>query len=232
MRFVLVVSAVVAALALAPGPAAAADECNGLMVCVPVAGPWVSVPAGRSVPRPRAEYQLSCPRGYVVGGLDARLSHRAIAMEFLGRLGSPVNPGITTTRAVVFAGTYVGRGRGAASFKPYIGCMPAAGGGARVPTSRVVFRPGQPTARRVTFARVLPGRRTVTARCRGSERLVGASHAFGFFTTQAPSASLVASVTATRRVRGGRVVVSARGDAELAGVRVAVQVHAVCARAR
>ena len=54
--------------------------------------------------RPRVEYQLTCPRGHVVGGLDARLSVRGIDVLFLGRLGSPVNPGITTSRSAVFAG--------------------------------------------------------------------------------------------------------------------------------
>jgi hypothetical protein len=33
-------------------------------------------------------------------------------------------------------------------------------------------------------------------------------------------------------VSGSRVVVRARGDAELGGVRAVVQVHATCARAR
>ena len=59
-------------------------------------------------PDARVEYQLTCPRGHVVGGLDARLSVRGIDVSFLGRLGSPVNPGITTTRSAVFAATYVG----------------------------------------------------------------------------------------------------------------------------
>ena len=68
---------VVAGVALAvAAPAGGADECEGLMVCVPVAGPWVVVPASTSIPRQRVEYQLTCPRAHVVGGLDARLSVR------------------------------------------------------------------------------------------------------------------------------------------------------------
>jgi hypothetical protein len=105
------------------------------MICVPVAGPWVVVPTGRSVPRPRVEYQLRCPRGYVVGGLDAELSDRAIEVDFLGKMGSPVNPGITTGRTAVFVATYVGGSARAPSFRPHIGCMPASGGGGRLPTS-------------------------------------------------------------------------------------------------
>ena len=96
------------ALAVA-APAGGANECDGLMVCVPVAGPWVVVPTSTSAPRQRVEFQLTCPRGHVVGGLDALLSVRAIDVGFIGTLGSPVNPGITTSRSVVFLGTYAGR---------------------------------------------------------------------------------------------------------------------------
>ena len=116
---------VAAALAVA-APAGGANECDGLMVCVPVAGPWVVVPASASVPRQRVEFQLTCPRGYVVGGLDARLSVRAIDVGFIGILGSPVNPGITTSRSAVFLGSYVGRSADAPTFRPFIGCMPLA----------------------------------------------------------------------------------------------------------
>src|SRR5581483_5204528 len=91
-----------AVLAAGASPAQATSECRALPVCVPVSGPWVVVPAGRGAPRPRVEYQLSCPRGYVVGGLDAELSDPAIDIAFLATLGSPVNPGISTSRAAVF----------------------------------------------------------------------------------------------------------------------------------
>src|SRR5205085_1959652 len=66
-------------------PAAATNECRGLQVCVRVPGPWVVVPSSRSP----VQYQLSCPRGFVVGGLDAELSDRAVDIDFLGLLGSP-----------------------------------------------------------------------------------------------------------------------------------------------
>ena len=220
----------VAALIVGAGPVGAANECDGLQVCVPVAGPWVVVPTGSAVPTLRAEYQLTCPRRYVVGGLDAELSQRAIDIGFLGMLGSPVNPGITTSRSAVFFGSFVGRSGRAPSFRPHIGCMPAAGGGVRVPTAVAAFPPGLPTTRRVRTVRVRPGSATVVQACRARERLVDASHAFGFFTRRPPSESLAASVSATQAVRDGRVVVTVRGDAELGGVRAVVQVHAVCAR--
>jgi hypothetical protein len=220
----------VAAALTAAGSAGAARECEGLMVCVSVPGPWVVVPVASSVPRPRVEYQLSCPRGHVVGGLDAELSVRAIDVDFRGRLGSPVNPGITTERAAVFTASSTGSAARAPTFRPYLGCVPAAGGGIRVPTAAHAFRPGRPTVRRVRTVRVRPGRTVVAQGCAAGERLVGAEHAVGFFTRRPPSASLVASVRAQRAVRDGRVLVTVRGDAELGGVRVVVQVQAVCAR--
>lgn len=223
----------VALTALAASPSAGgANECDGLMVCVPVAGPWVVVPTSGGIPRPRVEYQLTCPRGHVVGGLDARLSQRAIDVSFVGALGSPVSPGITTARSAVFVAAYGGASADRPSFRPFIGCLPAAGGGTRIPTSSTAFRPGQPTARRVKAARVRPGEATVRHGCSPGERLVGASHAFGFATRTPPSASLVESVTAEQVIRGSGVVVRVRADAELADVRAVVQVHALCSRVR
>jgi hypothetical protein len=200
------------------------------MVCVPVAGPWVVVPGATGVPRERVEFQLTCPQGYIVGGTDARLSVRGIDVGFIGTLGSPVNPGITTSRSAVFLGTYVGRSAAAPTFKPFIGCMPQSGGGSRVPTSVYQIRPGRPVTRRVKTVRVQPGTTMVSQRCSSGERLVGGSHAFGFSTLSPPSASLVAGVSGSQRITAERVVVRVSGDAELAGVRAVVQVHALCVR--
>ncbi|HEV3480205.1 MAG TPA: hypothetical protein VG144_12250 [Gaiellaceae bacterium] len=231
MKKLLLIGAFCAALSGGAG-AQAADECDGLMVCVPIAGPWVAVPTGTSVPRPRVEYQLTCPRGYVVGGVDARLSGRGIDVTFIGKLGSPINPGITTGRSVTFVASYVGTTVSTPSFRPFIGCMPASGGGGGLPTAVGVVKPGEPTVRRVESARVRPGSRTVASGCRRGEQLVDASHAFAFRTAQPPSASVIGMVNGTRTVRGQRVVVSARGDAELGRIRAIVQVHAVCSRVR
>jgi hypothetical protein len=116
------------------------------------------------------------------------------------------------------------------TFKPFIGCMPASGGGSRIPTAASAFPPGEPTTLRVKNVRVRPGSATVSQRCRRGERLVGSGHAFGFATRTPPSDSLAAGVDGTRSVRGSRVVVRVRGDAELQGVRALVQVQALCAR--
>jgi hypothetical protein len=75
-----------------------------------------------------------------------------------------------------------------------------------------------------------PGTATLTQRCAAGERLVGGSHAFAFATRTPPSTSLVATVSGSQELRGESVVVRVRGDAELAGVRALVQVHALCAR--
>ncbi len=167
----------------------------------------------RSVPESRGSSRAPADTSSVVWTPSSRIGRST--SSFLGMLGSPVNPGITTSRSATFMGTYVGVSSGALSFKPYIGCMPASGGGSRVPTSVSVFPPGQPVTRRAKTVRVRPGSATVTQACRRGERLVGASHAFGFFTRTPPSASLVSSVTGSRTVRGGSVRVSVRGDAEL-----------------
>jgi hypothetical protein len=222
------------ALALGAAPAFATNECRGLMVCVPVAGPWIVVPTGRGAPRPQVEYQLSCPRGYVVGGLDAELSDRAIDVSFLGTLGSPVNPGITTSRSAVFVATYVGASARAPTFRPHIGCMPGSGGGGRVQTSAsAVFPTGRPTIRRVRTVRLREvAHRVVAQGCAAAERLISGSHAVGFYTPRPPSESLVESVSAVRVVRGGRVAVTVRAGAAVGAVRAVVQVGAVCAGGR
>jgi hypothetical protein len=181
---------------------------------------------------PRAaavEFQLSCPRGYVVGGLDSELSVREIDVAFRGLNGSPVSPGLTTSREAVFVGMYVGLDAAAPSFRPHIGCVPTAGGGGRIPTSVRAFPPGKPAVRRIKEVRLAAGARRVSLGCAVNERLVGGSHAVGFFTPGPPTAELVRSVVATRALSGGRVVVSVRASAAVRGGRTIVQVGAICA---
>jgi hypothetical protein len=232
---VLFACATIAAALTVVSSAVGARECDGLQVCVSVDGPWVVLPAVAGTSRPSIEWHLTCPRNHVIGGVDAELSRGEIDINFLGLMGSPINPGITTSRSATFVGTYVGRVARRSTYKPYIGCMPSAGGGSRIPTSAgstAVVRPGQPVTRRVNTVRVRPGRATISQGCRAGERLVGARHAFGFDTKRPPSASLAGSVSGSLAVRGGRVVVRVRGDAELGGVRALVQVQALCGRTR
>jgi hypothetical protein len=228
VKRLLVLAVVAAGFAVAPSPAFATDECRGLQQCVSVHGPWVVVPTGSRVPRPRVEWQLTCPRGHVAAGLDAELSDRAIDVGFLGLIGAPVTPGVATSRAVVFWASYVGATARAPSFRPHVGCIPGGGGG-RIPTA---FKPGRPTIRRITQNEIPPGRSAAAKSCRASETLVGASHAFGFFMRNTPGASLVASVAGRQRVSGRRVNVLVTADVEVASVQAVVQVHAICSRAR
>jgi hypothetical protein len=233
------VLALAALLLLAPGTAEearATDECRGLDVCISVPGPWVAVPRASFRQASTVHYQLSCPRRSVVGGLDAVLSDRTLDLKFLGSLGSPVNPGITTGQSVVFVATYARRRP--TSFRPFLGCIPQSGGGGRGTT---VYAPGsrttsavrpRPPERRVRTLLVRPGApRRLVARCASGERLVGSSHAVAFRRPRAPGAEIMAGVRVDRRVLDGRVEVSAtRSGAVPRGTRVEVQVHLLCAR--
>ena len=154
------------------------------MVCVPVVGPWVST--GPS----RVEFQLACPPRYVVGGLDAELSSRGIDVGFVGALGSPVNPGITTAKEALFLGRHV-RGRDLApSFRPLIGCVPAQGGGRRSPTAYHAFPPTKPTVRQVKTSQGSRRREDAGGRpLPEGQRLVSATHALAFYGSTPPTAA-------------------------------------------
>lgn len=231
MRFAaLLVFAGAVAAAGAPS-ATATNECRGLPVCVRVAGPWVVVPAGLKAPRAHVDFQLSCPRGYLVGGLDTELTDRAIDIEFAGKIGSPVNPGVTTSRSAVFRASYTGNSPRGPSFRPHLGCVPSAGGGSGpVPFRRpsAVFPPGQPTVLRVRTVRLRPGLVRGVAACGRSERLVSSWHAVAFYSAAPPSVALIQSVSAARAVRGSRVEVRARSGPAVQAVAGIVQVGAVC----
>jgi hypothetical protein len=227
-RAFVLIALVVAPLAAGVGPASATTECAGLLTCVPVAGPWVAVPVTRATPRPEVQYQLDCPRGFVVAGLDAELTDRAIDVWFLGASGSPVSPGRTTSRTVVFVARYVGLGAAAPTFRPHAGCVPGQGGGRRTPTSvSAVVPPGRPTVRRVRTFRVSTPRH-VAVGCRSDEHLVAAYSARGFRTPKPPSPALVRSLSARPALARDHIVVAVRGGQG----RGVVQVAAVCAGGR
>ena len=223
-RLLVLVILAAAVCAVAAVPASATNECRGLKVCVPVAGPWVLASPGQ------VEFQLACPKRFVVGGLDAELSSRGIEIGFLGNLGSPVNPGITTSESAVFLGRLVRGQDVAASFRPHIGCIPASGGGQRSPTAYHVFAPGKPSVRHVTQIVVRPGRtQHYVGRCARNERLAAASHAIGFLGDKPPAVSLARSVQVVQAVRAGRVSLTIRATRALAGGRAVVQLDLVCA---
>jgi hypothetical protein len=224
---VALAAAAAAAAILAAGAttASAKRECRGFDVCVPVAGPWVLAPS-----HARVEIQLRCPRRFVVGGLDAQLSSRAIDLAFLGKLGSPVNPGITTSGAAVFVGRFLAAA-GVASFRPHIGCIPAAGGGGRVPTALVkTFPPGAPAVRRVAQIGVRAGgTRRLVRGCHRGERLAGSTYAVGFYAAAPPARALASAVRVARRVRAGRVWLTVHGG-RIRGAGAIVQLDLLCTR--
>jgi hypothetical protein len=224
VRLLLAAGITAGALVLA-GPASATNECRGLSPCVAVAGPWVVVPTRPASPRASAKFELTCPRGWVVGGTDAELSDRAIDLAFFGASGSPVAPGITTARTMLFVATYTGASGRAPTFRPHVGCVPTTGAGRRTPTGVAsVFPPGAPTVRRVVTMRVT-GTRRIVAACHADERLVDWYATRAFDTPAPPSAALVAGLSMTPRAQSGAATAVARARL---GQGI-VQVGAVCA---
>jgi hypothetical protein len=223
---VLVAAGAIAGALLFTLPAQATTECRGLQACVPVVGPWVVVPVSHSSSRPAAQWQLTCPKGYIVAGVDAQLTTSAIDISFIATPGTPVAPGRTTARAIVFVATYVGIGSPTAVFRPRAGCIPGSGGGGRrTPTAiAALVPPGKPTVRRVKNVHV-DGTSTGSVACRSGERLVGSYATRGFRMAPPPAAGLVQGFTSSYAVRANRVSVHARsGD-----IRAVVQIAAVCA---
>jgi hypothetical protein len=242
MRRAVALSSVVLLAALAAGAAPGATktrECNGLSVCVPVFGPWVVVPTGAASARPQTVYQLSCPQGFVAGGLDAELSVRTIEVTFDARLGSPVNPGVSTTRDAVFRATKTSSSPRRVSFRPHLGCVPSSGGGGPRPRTEIprssaplqpaaVFAPTQQTIGRARNVPVKTGRRQrIAVACAHGEHLVSASNAIGFYTQAPPPAALLGAVSADLATRASRAIVTARNTLP-AGVDAVLQVVAYC----
>ena len=222
MRRMLVLAAACCAAAAAAGTAGATNECRGLQVCVPVIGPWVVAPAGAEV-----SFALACPQKFVVGGLDAELSRRGVDVTFRGTLGSPVNPGITTSTSAVFLARLLTRMPGA-TFRPHIGCIPAAGRGQRFPTAYRPVPPARPLAPTVVQLTVVPGVHRYVSRCPARKRLLGATHAVGFFTATPPTPATVASIAVKQTVRDGNVRVTVRAGA-IDGLTATVQLDLDCA---
>jgi len=218
-----VLAAVTCACAIAAAPAGATNECRGLMVCVPVTGPWVLAAPGE------VEFQLACPKRFVVGGLDAELSSRGIDVGFVGRLGSPVNPGITTSKEAVFLGRSVRGHDGAPSFRPHIGCIPASGGGRRTPTAYHAVAPGKPVQRRVFEVGVRAGKtRRYVGRCLRNERLAAATHAVAFYADAPPTAALARAVSVKQRIHAGRAELTIRASSAVSGTHAVVQLDLLC----
>jgi hypothetical protein len=219
-------AAVVAALAIAAATAAGAgaqNECRGIQQCIPVGGPWVYVHG-----HAETQFLLSCGTKGVVGGLDAVATSTAVRIGFDGRLGAPVSPGVTTTRSVLFRARVVARPSGA--FEPWVGCIPANGGGGRSTVSARIA-PGPSLDRVARIVVVSPGEvKSASIGCPAGEKLVGGWHAIAFRTKNAPSLADAARVHARHALVGRKVFVTvASTDALSIDAHALVQVGAECA---
>lgn len=225
----LLLAAVVAALAVVvawPAAGGAANECQGLIVCIPVTGPWVLVRQGTP-----SQYLLTCPAGAVVGGLDAVATSTAVHVDFVGQVGAPVSPGVTTTRNALVRAV-LAHGPARALYQPSLGCIPTSGGGGRATTSaRAVVRPGAPLQRFAKNVTVHPGVASFgLVSCPPGARLTGVWSVVYFRTKIPPGLKQASLVQVERAVVGNRVGVTvAASDALSLDLHAGVQVGVECA---
>jgi hypothetical protein len=180
--------------------------------------------------RGSAQYLLACPGGRsIVGGLDAQATSRAVRVGFEGRLGAPVQPGVTTTRYALFRAVSTS-GR-AQTFQPLLGCIPTQGGGGRSTVSARVTPVGPSLELRSRIVIIGPGQvRFAKVACKPDEKLVGSWHSIAFRVKTPPSIGSGTLVHVSRTVVGKQVVVTATATDGLSiDVHAVVQVGAECA---
>ena len=211
------------AVAALPGPAGAANECNGIPRCLPVEGPWVAVPANGEV-----VYGLACPqRKGIIAGTDALATSIDVRASFDGILGSPVAFGRTTNTAALFRAVSAHHRAGA--FKPFIGCVPRL----RLSVTRPPRAPpGRPSAR--SAVRVLPVKpgfqRVVMLSCPAGETLVDSWNATAFTTAKPPAPGLAGAIRVQSHPVGARVQMSISvSEALRPGADAQVQLGVRCA---
>jgi hypothetical protein len=219
-------AALVAVLAVAglPGRASAANECNGIPRCVPVAGPWVVVPA-----HGEAVFVLSCPKGQgIVAGTDGQASSLDVRASFDGILGSPVAFGRTTHTSVLFRAVSAHHRVGA--FKPFIGCIPAPSA-VRNTIAAQAAPVGPPLDYVSRIVKLNPGfQRVVTLACPSGESLVDSWNATAFDSTKPPQLGVASAIAVRTRVVGKQVHLQVTASEALpAGINAEVQVGVRCA---
>ena len=204
--------AAVAAIALAPrcsrcnvAAGQAADECKGLQVCIPVAGP-VGRDPGAGEASATATWQLVCPEG-VVGGVDAQASETARRRRVPRAHRQPRQPRHHDDEVARLHRAPMPAGARRADELPAVHRLhPGGGGGPRTPTS-FVPRADDGQARRADH-RARRGRSHVDAgagsrarrsRCQPGERLLRAAHSVGLYTPDVPTQR-----AARRRARRAR----------------------------
>jgi hypothetical protein len=223
VKVALVTALIAVCACVAASPGGAADECHGLQVCIPVHGPWVVAHKNTETP-----FLLSCGSHGVIGGLDAVATASAVRVGFDGRIGAPVQPGVTTTGSAVFRGTIAGNAIGA--FQPWLGCVPASGGGGRSTVSAQT-KSGPALDPHARLLIVEPGAvKTLSVACLEGEQLVGGWAALAFRTAKPPPLADVGKVHVTRVIAGRRVHITVSATDGLSiNDHAIVQVGAECA---
>jgi len=185
------------AAAAGSGVAGAADECNGIPRCIPVEGPWVSVP-----PSGEVKFLLQCPQGRgVVAGTDALADTQDVRSTFDAILGSPVSFGRSTSSVVLFRA--VSAHHRAGLFKPFIGCIPSPSA-VRNTIATKATPVGAPLDLRALTLKLTPGfQRTITVACPSGEALVDTWTATAFTGQSPPSPALASAVTVKSRIVKG-----------------------------
>ena len=226
MRRLLVLAAAAARSAPRPPPGGRTNECRGLQICVPVAGPWVVASPGR------VEFQLSCPRRFVVArarrGAD-RARHRRRLRRQPRQPGEPRHHDVAR-RGLPRPPRRAAAMRRRASARTSAACRRPGAAGA-TPTAYHAFPPGKPASRRRGDA-CRPARHD---RARGrslrGRRAPRHGDARGrLLRRRAAAGSRRARRHGEQDVRGGaRAPDGARRHAAVAGGRAVVQLDLVCA---
>jgi len=225
LRGVILVAVLgVLAAAAVPGLAGAAGECNGIPRCIPVEGPWVSVPASGE-----AKFLLECPQGRgVVAGTDAVANTQDVRSTFDAILGSPVSFGRSTSSAVLFRA--VSAHHGAGLFKPFIGCIPSPSA-VRNTIATKATPLGAPLDLRAVTLKLTPGfQRTITVGCPNGEALVDTWNATAFTGQSPPPPALASAVRVVSRiVKGNAQLTIFASEALPRGAQAVLQVGVRCA---
>jgi hypothetical protein len=209
-----------------PARVSAANECSGIPKCIPVSGPWVSVPATGEV-----MFALQCPQNRgIIGGLDAQATSLDVRATFDGIIAAPVAFGRTTLSQAMFRAVSATHKPG--SFKPFIGCIPTSGQAGANTISSKLTPVGPPLDLRMVFLKVTPGyRRTTTVGCPGGEALVDGWGTPAFTTTKPPDPKSAATIHVQTKVVGTHAVVAVTvSNALPRGAGAEVQVGVRCAR--
>ena len=221
----------------APLTASAAEaetnECLNLASCTSVPNtPWVAVPAAKTgftesnqgIEQPGTTlWRVNCPGSTVPAGRDYSGRETTNESLIVTALIPPFNIGITGSGSANFFAYW--QGLEPTSFKPFVGCIPAAQSSA----ARAAGAAGGHHVHLRTITRTLrPGQtKTFVHHCAKGEKLIGSEHGVAFFSDSPPSKGELSKVTVERTQRRGRIVVHAKTGAFVTD-RVQLQIHAFC----